>query len=106
MAQAKRKAAKAKANAAVIMRPDDTDEVARETFRRAKEACDRLLHSDNDEHSNDQESGQKRKQKGKNNKHMYGQARQTAELDRPPDQFGPFFGVASYGLSHLTALAC
>jgi hypothetical protein len=30
----------------------------------------------------------------------------TAELDRPPDQFGTFFGVASRGLSHVTALAC
>ena len=30
--------------------------------------------------------------------------RRTAELVRPPDQFGPFFGVASCGLSHVTAL--
>ena len=32
--------------------------------------------------------------------------RRTAELGRPPDQFGPFFGVASCGWSHVTALAC
>jgi hypothetical protein len=74
IAQTKRKAAKAKANAAVTVRPDDTDEAVRETFRRVKEAHDRLPPSDDGEHCNDQESGQKRKRKGKNNKHMHGQA--------------------------------
>ena len=74
IAQAKR-AAKAKGNTAVILRLDDTDDAVRESFRRVKEAHDKLPPSDDDdEHSNDQESGQKRKRKGKKIKQMSGTA--------------------------------
>jgi hypothetical protein len=78
----KQKAAKAKGNAAVIMRLDDDDEAVRRTCRKVKEAYDRsppgndndhLSPSDDDEHSQHQESGQKCERKGKNNKHMCGQ---------------------------------
>ena len=34
---------------AVIVRLDDSDDAARETFRKVKEACDRLPPSDDDE---------------------------------------------------------
>jgi hypothetical protein len=54
-AEATWKAAKAEVEggAAVIMRLDDSDDAARETFRRAKEAHDRLPPNDDDEHSQD-----------------------------------------------------
>ena len=68
MAQKKKNATKEKASKAVIASQDETDEAIRETFRRVKEACDKLPARDDDECSNDQESGQKRERKGKNNK--------------------------------------
>jgi hypothetical protein len=94
MAQAKRKAAKAKGNTAVIMRLDDTDEAVRETFRRVKEAYDHFA-GDDGEYSNDQESGQKRKRKGKKNKQMCGTAH--AQL---PVKLSAHARLATHDVSH------
>ena len=65
MAQKKRNATKEKASEAVNTSQDETDEAIRETFRRVKEEYDKLPPRDDDEYSNDQESGRKRKRKGK-----------------------------------------
>ena len=101
-AQAKWKAAKAKGNTAVIMRLDDTDEAIRESFRRVKEAYDRLPPSDDDdEYSNDLDSGQKRKRKGKKIKQMSGTAH--AQLSA---KLSAYARLATHDVSHIPLRLC
>ena len=102
IAQAKRKAAKAKSNTAVIMRLDDADEAVRESFRRVKEAYDRLPPSDDDdEYSNDLDSGQKRKRKGKKIKQMSGTAH--AQLSA---KLSAYARLATHDVSHIPLRLC